>query len=423
MGRGYERDSVENEQVSGSILPVYRWQVNYNGTPAAGAKLYSYLSGSSTPSPLYSNADLAIGHRLSNPVVADASGVFPIMYMDALSYRIFITTTDGTTIFPAQDDIYDLWQLTAGTVQNANTVYAGPISGTAAVPTFRALVVADLPTASINVGLCEGRLTLSSGVPVTTADVLAATTVYWTPILGNRIALYDGSAWSLYSFTEKSIAVPASTSQMYDVFIYNNSGTLTLELTAWTNDTTRATALTTQDGVYVKTGATTRRYLGSVRTTAVSGQTEDSFAKRYCWNYYNRVNRPMRKTDATASWNYSSTTRQANGSAANQIDLVCGVSEDGLGVKVGGSFTNSTLNAWGQVAIGEDGTSIHASCIYALSNVYVAAARIIIVASLDLIPAVGRHFYTWLEGTSGDATGTFYSASNGLSGISGSWRA
>lgn len=130
---------------TGTFLAPFRWAVEYNGTPAAGALLYSYLSGTSTPSPLYSNKDLAVGHRLSNPVVADSTGTFPIMYMDALSYRIFITTSDGNTIFPAQDDIYDLWSVFTATTETANTVFAGPSSGSPAAPTFRALVAADIP--------------------------------------------------------------------------------------------------------------------------------------------------------------------------------------------------------------------------------------------------------------------------------------
>lgn len=129
--------------MSGSILPVFRWQVFADGEPASGAKLYSRLSGSSTPSPLYTTAALNVEH--TNPVVADLDGVFPIMYMAALAYQIEVTESDGTSLFPAQDNIYDLWQLQTATTQTANQVYAGPTTGAPAAPTFRALVAADLP--------------------------------------------------------------------------------------------------------------------------------------------------------------------------------------------------------------------------------------------------------------------------------------
>ena len=142
-------------------------------------------------------------------------------------------------------------------------------------------------------GLCEGRLTLLTGVPVTLADQAAKTTIYFTPFKGNRISLYDGTGWVTHVFTQKSLTVPATTSTPFDIFAYSDSGTVTLEALNWTNDTTRATALTTQDGVLVKTGVTTRRYLGTGRTTAVEGQIEDSVALRFLWNYYNRVERRL----------------------------------------------------------------------------------------------------------------------------------
>lgn len=108
------------------------------------------------------------------------------------------------------------------------------------------------------------RLTLTTGVAVTTSDVIGATTIYCTPFGGNKISLYDGAVWRNYSSSEFSLALGVLTNKKpYDVFCYANLGVPTLEFLVWTNDTTRATALTLQDGVLVKTGAATRRYLGT----------------------------------------------------------------------------------------------------------------------------------------------------------------
>jgi hypothetical protein len=87
-----------------------------------------------------------------------------------------------------------------------------------------------------NTGLCQGRLTTESGVGVSTSDRTSQSTIYFTPYLGNRVALYSGSAWAEYTLTERSLALSGLTSgKNYDVFLYNNSGTLTLELSAaWT---------------------------------------------------------------------------------------------------------------------------------------------------------------------------------------------
>ncbi|MFM9889791.1 MAG: DUF2793 domain-containing protein [Rickettsiales bacterium] len=245
--------------------------------------------------------------------------------------------------------------------------------------------------------VCEGRLTLTTVTPVTTANVTAATTLYFTPYRGNRIALYDGtSAWATLAFSELSLAVPAVANQMYDVFAYNNAGTAALEATAWTNDTTRATALTRQDGVFVRTGATTRRYLGSFRTIA-SGQTEDSANNRYMWNYYNRTLRPMSAFDATASWTYSSPAwRQANGNSANQLNFVIGVSEDAVNVALMNSVTNSTATARTVYAtVGLDNTA-GTPFTFAGSGVIVNNYYNLTNIGTGLV-AAGRHYLTWLE--------------------------
>lgn len=108
------------------------------------------------------------------------------------------------------------------------------------------------------------RLTLTSGTAVTTGDVVNASTIYLTPYKGNVISLYNGTNWVSYESNEISLALGTLTNKTpYDVFCYANSSIPTLEFTAWTDETNRATALTTQDGILVKSGATTRRYLGT----------------------------------------------------------------------------------------------------------------------------------------------------------------
>lgn len=154
----------------------------------------------------------------------------------------------------------------------------------------------------------DGRLTLVSGNPIAQANV--SNTLYYTPYVGNRIALYTGAVWVTYAFTELSIAAPATVGTNYDVFIYDSSGsgTLTLDLTAWTNSSTRATALTTQDGVLVKTGATKRRYIGTVRTDSLPSSISNLSEQRHVWNMYNRLPYPLlcrgttNYTYSTASW-------------------------------------------------------------------------------------------------------------------------
>lgn len=110
------------------------------------------------------------------------------------------------------------------------------------------------------------RLTLTSGTPVTIADVTyaGAQTLYCTPYNGPYISLYNATNWVTYKSNEFFLVLGTLTNvTMYDVFCYASSGVPTLEFLAWTNTTTRATALVYQDGIICKTGDTTRRYIGT----------------------------------------------------------------------------------------------------------------------------------------------------------------
>jgi hypothetical protein len=220
---------------------------------------------------------------------------------------------------------------------------SGLVDGTAADAADVLNPITDLKTAIENIlngiqvldfvnlnGICDGRLTLTTAVPVTVSDVTAATTLYFTPYKGNRIALFDGTSWKVLTFTEKSLDISALVANTnYDVWAFNNSGSVTLEATAWASDTARATAITLQNGVYVKSGSTTRRYLGTIRITGTTGQCEDSVTKRFVWNYHHRVPRSFVVVDNTATWVYASTTwRAANNSTSNRIQFVKGLSED-----------------------------------------------------------------------------------------------
>jgi len=113
--------------MAGAIFPVYRLAVTFQGQPASGALLYTWLSGTSTPQAVYS--DSALLTPRSNPVEADANGIFPICYLAAVSYRVLVTTSDGQTIYPTQDNIYDLFQISTPqvtTLPQAVTIDSSP---------------------------------------------------------------------------------------------------------------------------------------------------------------------------------------------------------------------------------------------------------------------------------------------------------
>src|SRR5437763_11946684 len=84
--------------MSGTLLamPVIR-AVDSSGLPLAGALLQFYATGTTTPASVYTSSSLGVA--LSNPVVADAGGLFAPIYLDpAVTYRVQLQTSGGTVI-------------------------------------------------------------------------------------------------------------------------------------------------------------------------------------------------------------------------------------------------------------------------------------------------------------------------------------
>lgn len=266
------------------------------------------------------------------------------------------------------------------------------------------------------------RLSLTTAVPITTTDVTGATTIYLTPYISGTLALYDGTNWYLRTTTEVSIALGTlSSGKNYDVFAYWTGSAIALEFSAaWTNDTTRADALARQNGVWVKSGTTTRRYIGTFRTTATT-TTEDSLAKRFLWNFYNRVPRDMMVNEATNSWTYTTASyRQANGSAANQLAYVTGMADLRLEAEVRAIVYSSGLATLGYTGIGVDSTTVSSAKQWGVTNPNTNVSGLAI-SWYEGYPGLGYHILPWLELGSanvvfiGDFGGTDYQA--GIHGL------
>lgn len=174
----------------------------------------------------------------------------------------------------------------------------------------------------------EGRLSLSNSGPISIANLADQTTLYYVPYKGDSITLFDGTSWALYKFTELSLDVSGFTpSKVFDIFIYNNAGTLELEPLVWTDASTRATALTTQDGVWVRSAASTKRYLGTIYIDAAR-KCQETAQKRYVWNYYNRVFRNFYTAELT-NHTYNGAARKWNNSdTGNLLEFVIGINEE-----------------------------------------------------------------------------------------------
>jgi hypothetical protein len=169
--------------------------------------------------------------------------------------------------------------------------------------------------------------------------------------------------------------------------------------------------------VLVQTGNLDWRYVGSFRTTGVSGQTEDSYANRFLWNYYHRVTRPMRRLETTDNWTYTTASfQQANASAANQLNFLIGVAEVTFRAVVYGFGFNGGAVAYLQVSIGLDSATTPATGVIGQSVLtpnnggpYTASAELV------TIPAAGYHFAAWLERSGATTNTTTWYGDIGLS--------
>lgn len=340
------------------------------------------------------------------------SAAFDFSASGALSGRFTfdsrLTTTGQTCSYTARDASGNVetglgtWDETAKTLTRT-TIYASS-NGDAAESFSGTVTVAmdwlEKQARNANIGASSmipgGRLTLTTGVPVTTSDVTAATTVYYTPYVHNVISLWDGANWKNINFSEVSLALGTLTSSKpYDVFAYLSGGALALEMLAWTDGTTRATGVSYQDGRLCKTGNKTRLLLGTFYTTTTT-TTEDSTEKRFLSNVYNVVTKNMAKLETTSHTYTTGTTREWNNATAARIQFVASMASESV---TGSTFVRMTSSAQGYVGVAINVTNASNIGDY-LGATTAGTSRLF--ASGKLMPVSGYNFITTVEsGVSG----------------------
>lgn len=191
--------------------------------------------------------------------------------------------------------------------------------------------------------IADGRLTIeSSRDPLPQTNQTAKIRVSYAPHKGTLIALYS-NGWKYHDFDPfidftigtdlDADSNPIAASTPYDVFVYDNGGT-TLELVPWNNATNpgvRIVDVVRFDGVWVKNGDFTRRYVGTVVTNA-SNQFTDSNTARMVWNAHNQVLRAAKILSDGSSNVINATTPSSGadlvqfpGNVGNGIDFVIGL--------------------------------------------------------------------------------------------------
>ena len=117
--------------------------VDGDGVPYAFAKMYLFLTGTTTPVEAYTDVDMT--SPLPHPIVADSNGLFPtIIYDGTERVRMVVTDADGDLGSPLidADPVNDLFTVGAGNlgdgaieeklgydpVNPANAIFTGPIA-------------------------------------------------------------------------------------------------------------------------------------------------------------------------------------------------------------------------------------------------------------------------------------------------------
>ncbi len=299
-------------------------------------------------------------------------------------------------------------------------------NGAAAAPTWETPA-----SASGTVPDPGGRLTLATATPVMVTTQSAKTTIYYALYKHDKVPIYDGSSWTMTTFTELSVATTDTTknpaaigaSKVNDWFVWNDAGTLRLSHGPdWTSDTVRSagTALVRVNGVWMNNASITNgpaasrgTYVGTTRSNASSqldyifgavaaGGTAALFG---VWNMYNRVLVETFVGDSGDSWTYNSTTiRSSNASTGRRISFVTGQPDDGFFFLTYSANVGGTTNA-PVIGIGVDSTSVFSGAIGQGSTTAFGPA----FGYYAGVFAEGFHFIQDCEAvSSGTAVCTFY---------------
>ncbi len=268
------------------------------------------------------------------------------------------------------------------------------------------------------------RLTLTTAVPVTTSDVTGAGTLYYTPYKSGSVVYYTGSEWAQATISEINLSLTLTSGKNYDVFVScSSSSACALSLSAaWTNDTTRADALGTQDGVTALNSDKTKLWVGTIRASGTNttedsagGSTTQVGGKRFVWNRFNQVPRPLKVIDTTDSWNYSTGTwRQANNASGNKVEWVTGDASARVSAQAQAPiFSNNMAGRAAHLGVGIDSVTVPSGLLGQAYSATPSGVTSTAVGAYSGFPGLGYHYASWME-YGGDGTTTFKGDDGGV---------
>lgn len=331
-----------------------------------------------------------------------------------------------------------------------STYLASPpaIGGTAAAAgTFTQLVAQDLNA----VEPPQGRLTLTSGVPVQRSDVLSATTVYYDSYAGNGVPLVGSAGLSYLQIASNEISMGLATANvtsgnLYDIFAVNNSNALAICVgAAWTNGTTRSAAISVNSyGFWTNTSSLTHCYGGASGTTdygsvtagyatylgtlyaIANGQTAMKLQPAFAaggnqpvmglYNAYNQVRVLAREGDSTSQWSYSASAwRCADNSCTNSIIWVDGLGQSPIDASYQLPVSIASTGTTPAMGVGVNTSAASAAPTIGAGNTSTAMTVIPWYTAGLFYPTLGLHYYLAEEygSAGGGGTTTWYGVGSG----------
>ena len=147
------------------LLQPHQFFVDGNGAACAGCSLYTYVAGTTTPQPTYTDSTGA--HANTNPVILDVTGSASIWVTPAVAYKYVLKDTLGTIVWTADNVTSSLCAVGGNVIPEGNGTggcAASPLSSnsdnslltsTASIKTGLSTLL--LPGASIQAALDAGQ--------------------------------------------------------------------------------------------------------------------------------------------------------------------------------------------------------------------------------------------------------------------------
>lgn len=290
----------------------------------------------------------------------------------------------------------------------------------------------------------QGRVTLTSATPVMASSVAGATTVYYTPAVGNMVPIYDGTNMVPTVFTELSQATTDTTkspaavaaTKIYDLFVWDDSGTIRCTRgPAWTNATTRGYTFTEVDGILLNTSAITNgpaasrgTWVGTIASNASStidyifgtSGSGGVAARLMVWNVYNRVNVGTNVIDSASYTDTSATIKQFHsGGTGMQVEFVVGAQVDAVKWDIATEVVVSAVSgAFTIIGVGYDTITAFSGQRARLQNPTAVSFPFGLNQSGVLTPAIGTHTVAMIQQSDGSNANQFNNSATGSLSVS-----